>query len=811
MSYNNKNSILLCLLISGLFAVQEEDFSVPGYDCGDCHGSGGWDRLTLKGFNHSSTAFPLDGIHQIQTCGDCHTGSSLIEKHDFSQSDSDCNSCHIDVHKGELGQECVQCHTTQSWTVSQQSFNHNTTQFPLTNGHQSVDCIQCHEGLTPASFTLTPTECYACHVNNYDETGTPTYPNSPNHTSLNYNHDCTTCHSTNSWVDIGFNHDDTNYPLKDAHETTPCLSCHSNGVYSLPNSCDGCHIEGGVSLTNATQSTYNHESHNINSNCESCHSSISWTQILFDHVNFTSIECQECHLIEHTNSTDPPHSNGNIDLTCNLCHSTSDWSISPFEHSLTQTGYLLEGAHGNVNCTGCHLENVFASTPQDCWSCHLNEFDATGTPEYPNSPDHNTYEYSQECNFCHSMETWEGAEFDHNETDFPLTGLHLDAECETCHANNSYDLPLTCDGCHIETGLAETNSSASEYDHLSHQIDALCELCHTTDGWDQLLFDHVNFTTIDCQECHLIEHTTSENPPHGNGNISDQCEVCHDSNESWLISSFLHSTEQTDYELTGIHITTDCELCHISQIYNSTPNSCENEACHLNDFEETTDPNHGEYSFPISYCSQCHSTLGWEPDIFEHDVTDACINCHLPDYNSATDPPHSQLSTTCDDCHTSTTTWDEATFSHDGISTDCQSCHLEDYNETSSHVNENYPMNCESCHTSTDDWEDTSFDHDVQFFPIYSGEHEGEWSTCTNECHIEPEDYAVFSCGLNGVCHEHDQDEMDDEHDDENDYVYESTACFDCHPDGESDDDLRGPRHRSKIEMLKKFPEYLPK
>ena len=30
---------------------------------------------------------------------------------------------------------------------------------------------------------------------------------------------------------------------------------------------------------------------------------------------------------------------------------------------------------------------------------------------------------------------------------------------------------------------------------------------------------------------------------------------------------------------------------------------------------------------------------------------------------------------------------------------------------------------------------------------------------------------------------------MDDEHDDELDYVYESLACLSCHPDGEEDDD----------------------
>jgi hypothetical protein len=114
------------------------------------------------------------------------------------------------------------------------------------------------------------------------------------------------------------------------------------------------------------------------------------------------------------------------------------------------------------------------------------------------------------------------------------------------------------------------------------------------------------------------------------------------------------------------------------------------------------------------------------------------------------------------------------------------------------------------CHTSTQDWTDTDYSHDVQFFPIYSGEHQGEWTTCSAECHIEPEDFSSFSCGLNGVCHKHDQDEMDDEHEDESGYVYESSACFDCHPTGESDDDLRRVPRLRKKEFIKKFPNHIP-
>ena len=70
-------------------------------------------------------------------------------------------------------------------------------------------------------------------------------------------------------------------------------------------------------------------------------------------------------------------------------------------------------------------------------------------------------------------------------------------------------------------------------------------------------------------------------------------------------------------------------------------------------------------------------------------------------------------------------------------------------------------------------------------FPIFSGRHAGEWDTCQT-CHTQPASFEVFTCL---TCHEHRRSEMDDEHDEVRGYVYESTACYSCHPDGE--DDLR--------------------
>ncbi len=71
--------------------------------------------------------------------------------------------------------------------------------------------------------------------------------------------------------------------------------------------------------------------------------------------------------------------------------------------------------------------------------------------------------------------------------------------------------------------------------------------------------------------------------------------------------------------------------------------------------------------------------------------------------------------------------------------------------------------------------------HDGLYFPIFSGKHDNEWNTC-DECHTTPGNYNMFSCI---ECHEHDNPgDLADEHDEVSGYVYESNACYTCHPNG---------------------------
>jgi hypothetical protein len=113
-----------------------------------------------------------------------------------------------------------------------------------------------------------------------------------------------------------------------------------------------------------------------------------------------------------------------------------------------------------------------------------------------------------------------------------------------------------------------------------------------------------------------------------------------------------------------------------------------------------------------------------------------------------------------------------------GTPTACYACHASEFMTVTNpnHVAAGFPTTCESCHTTTT-WSGATFNHK---FPIYSGAHSGKWSSC-NDCHNNASNYAVFTCLS---CHAHDKPKMDDKHKGRAGYVYESLACYGCHPKG---------------------------
>jgi len=244
----------------------------------------------------------------------------------------------------------------------------------------------------------------------------------------------------------------------------------------------------------------------------------------------------------------------------------------------------------------------------------------------------------------------------------------------------------------------------------------------------------------------------------------NSCLICH-TPEGWIplsiASQFNHL--YTKFPLDGAHQHAECIQCHkgdtIEELheFSNTDSNCN--SCHL-------DIHFGSFG---EDCERCHFTELWDVTIWgiSHESTSFPLT-----------GAHNQID--CIECH-------GVNFSRlsGTLTTECSVCHINVYEEHPAHTGD---INCLLCH-NTRSWSPSDMSHHDAFFPIYSGEHRGEWSTCSAECHINSDDYSDFSCGLNGVCHEHRQSEMDDEHLDEvSDYLYESQSCYDCHPNGEEDD-----------------------
>ena len=178
--------------------------------------------------------------------------------------------------------------------------------------------------------------------------------------------------------------------------------------------------------------------------------------------------------------------------------------------------------------------------------------------------------------------------------------------------------------------------------------------------------------------------------------------------------------------------------------------------------QATTNPNHSTSNFSKS-CLDCHTTNpGWKPTTFKHTSFPLTLGHSTP---------------SCNDCHKG---------NYASTTSDCYSCHQSDYNKTvnPNHQSLGFSFTCTQCHTTNPGWKPASYlQHDSQSFPIYSGKHKGQWSSCT-ECHANPSSWTQFTCIS---CHEHNKASMDSKHSGRSGYSYDSASCYRCHPRGNAD------------------------
>ena len=533
-----------------------------GNDCQNCHTPRDWtpvqDMLSL----HAERGFPLVGAHTVVDCDACHIRQGRDE---YLAVSVECIGCHSsdyqateDPNHAEVGfpTDCRLCHSPATPTWHDATFDHLAVAgYALRGAHASLDCSSCHT----SSQQSPPTDCYGCHQTDFEGV------DDPNHVTADFSHDCATCHSETAWSPATFDHNQTSFPLTGAHVSTNCTACHVNNQYTgTPTDCFSCHESDYNGTTDP-----DHAASGFGTDCTVCHNTTAWEPSSFDHNNTafpltgahvstnctachvnnqytgTPTDCFSCHESDYNRTTDPDHSASGFGTDCIACHTTTAWEPSTFDHN--NTAFPLTGAHLSTNCTACHMNNQYAGTPTDCFSCHESDFNGT------TDPDHQANNFSHDCTECHTTTAWDPAEFDHASTSFPLTGAHVSVNCIDCHSSGYTSTPIQCFACH-----ESDYNSAISVDHLAAGFPTDCEACHNTTDWQQTSWDH------DGQYFPIYSGTHQQ---------------------AWSLCSDCHVTP-SDYQ------TFECILCHAHD-------------------KTTTDNDHSEvndYSYVGTECYRCHPT-----------------------------------------------------------------------------------------------------------------------------------------------------------------------------------------------------------
>jgi hypothetical protein len=353
-----------------------------GRECESCHDATTWSHST---YDHDKTAFPLRDKHVGVPCAACHFGNH------YKDTPRECVSCHApdDIHRGERGPKCGDCHATTGWKTAK--FDHKKeTGFGLEGAHASIDCQDCHRSGNLKEKI--PRECVGCHQGQDSHAG-------------RLGNDCGKCHGNEKWKPSNFDHDrDTHWKLTGRHIKVDCHSCHTASVATqkLPKDCVSCHRASDVHVGE------------LGTQCDQCHITEGWRAgVSFDHdlTKFpllglhVAVSCEQCHTTRKyrdaglgcidCHKRDDVHK-GSLGVACAKCHSPNGWRLWEFDHG-KETGFALTGAHAKLVCAGCHKQPADeVKLNPTCLSCHEQD-------------DVHLGQYGRQCQRCHSSITFKGA------------------------------------------------------------------------------------------------------------------------------------------------------------------------------------------------------------------------------------------------------------------------------------------------------------------------------------------------------------------------------------------------------------------
>jgi len=466
-------------------------------------------------------------------------------------------------------------------------------------------------------------------------------------------------------------------------------------------------------------------------NCANCHDR--------SNVRTQSSLCLDCHKEIASDVRDHQRFHGRMANSgvgeCRACHTDHKGRVadivqlSPahFDHHLTD--FALEGAHSPLECGSCHKAGqAWRKAPATCVGCHKSD-------------DVHRGQFTKACGECHSAMSWTGGKFDHDKTDFKLTGAHQSVTCNACHVAGRYKpTPRTCIGCH-----------ATDDEHRGSR-GGDCGKCHVTKEWKTAKYDHWKETgyellgvhlKTDCVACHRSGNYKEKIPKDCNGchraddvhaaRLGAKCGDCHD-NERWHLATTYDHAARHKFALLGAHAKADCHTCHTAAVADQKlAKDCV--GCHRSE-----DPHGGKVQ---GGCDACHGQNTWRADLlFDHDLSKfpllglhrvvSCAQCHTTlaygrapaacvDCHSHDDVHKGGLGKKCENCH-SPNGWplwvfDHAKQAHFALSgahakLQCAACHREPpgtvkmsqqcgtcHRKDDRHLGQ-YGMQCDRCHTA---------------------------------------------------------------------------------------------------------------
>lgn len=289
-----------------------------GNDCRKCHNELSFHQVKgLSDFNHNKTNFPLQGKHVFVDCKKCHKASyTQPVKH------NQCKNCHNDYHENQLTKngitpDCAECHSVEGYSPSLFGIEkHNLTKFKLEGSHMATPCFECHKKTEKWNFKIEK-RCVDCHENIHK-----------NYISEKFipEENCKSCHSTNFWKEITFDHKRTDFELLGKHTQVTCRQCHFK---------------------------QNEE------------------KLATQQFKWENQVCTNCHGDVHNEQF---KENGSTN--CETCHANNDWKPEKFNHNNAR--FKLDGKHEGLACVKCHKPNddvvkkyiVYKFKDISCKSCH---------------------------------------------------------------------------------------------------------------------------------------------------------------------------------------------------------------------------------------------------------------------------------------------------------------------------------------------------------------------------------------------------------------------------------------------------------